>query len=365
LVARLLNMSGQNHKGSGEVSEQERGLKEFMHTDLTLAAMGEKEVIRRIIRPLFNPNKDQWSVGDDCALIDVQDGMAILVSTDRVPADLTSFRLGILDHRGLGRYLARLNLSDIAASGGTPRGLLLNLGLPSNYLVRDLLAMLLGALDVAEQHGCGVIGGDLSDSRELSISATAIGQVERSRALSRQTAKRGDLVFTSRPIGLTPAAFHYHRHRSRLEGSVSPSVVHVLNGQFLEVGPMFDLAAILVASGQCSSCMDNTDGIGQSLSEIAENSGVSIVVNAAELQLPKIVQDLATESGQDEVRFALGAGADFSLVGTISESALRGLQAVAEEVAVIGRVEAGTGVHLRVGSQLAPLVVEGWNYYLE
>lgn len=347
------------------MSEREPDFSEFFDTNLTLAAMGEKEVIRRIVTPLFNPNKRQWSVGDDCALIEVKEGTAVLVSTDRVPADLIAFRLGILDHRGLGRYLARLNLSDIAASGGTPRGLLLNLGLPRDYLVRDLLALLLGALDVADRHGCGIIGGDLSDAGELSISATAIGQVERSRALSRQTAKIGDLVFVSRPLGLTPAAFHYHMNKARFENSVNPSAVNLLNGQFQEIGPMFELAAALVASRQCSSCMDNTDGIGQSLSELADASGVAIVVNSTQLRLPQIVRDLANASGQDEVHFAFGAGADFSLIGTISESAQGPLETAFEQLTVIGRVEAGTGVHLRVGSELGPLIVQGWNYYSE
>ena len=108
----------------------------------TVADIGEKALIEDILRPLFNPANDRDSVGDDCAAVEIPFGSLALVSTDRVPADLISFRAGILDFRALGRYLGVLNLSDIAACGGVPLGLLLNCGLPSHVKVNDILSML-------------------------------------------------------------------------------------------------------------------------------------------------------------------------------------------------------------------------------
>src|SRR5262249_49684969 len=101
----------------------------------TIADVGEKELIRSTIKPLLNPTDDHNSIGDDCAAIPIRAGSLACISTDRVPADLISFRLGIISHRGLGNYLAILNLSDIAAMGAEPVGLLLNLALPSNTSV--------------------------------------------------------------------------------------------------------------------------------------------------------------------------------------------------------------------------------------
>ena len=332
----------------------------YLSTGMVLADLGEKELIRQIVVPLFNPTGDQWGVGDDCALVDLPPGESLLISTDRVPSDLTAFRLGLLDYRGLGGYLARLNLSDIAASGGTPRGLLLNLGLPSTLPVRHFVALLLGAHEIARAHEIEIIGGDLSDAPEVSISATAVGSVKRSRALSRQTARVGDLVFISRPLGLTPAAFEYYRSKDRLLTSLSEAEVLALNQQFSDSAPMFSLAAALSSSGICTSCMDNTDGIGQSLSEIAERSNVAIVVDRQKLVFPEVVRKIADGAERDLVRLAFAGGADFSLVGTVSVGSEKSCP---PEISIVGRVVPGQGVHLVQEKGLEPLAIEGWNYY--
>ena len=101
----------------------------------TIGEIGEKRLITEFIRPFFNETNAPEGVGDDCAMV-ATDGATVLLSTDRVPADLISFRLGILDFEGLGRYLAVLNISDIAACGGTPKALLLNFGLPGTSPTR-------------------------------------------------------------------------------------------------------------------------------------------------------------------------------------------------------------------------------------
>src|SRR4051794_35339442 len=103
---------------------------------LRISEIGEKRLISEFVHPLFNANDDPSGVGDDCAMLEAETDV-FLFSTDRVPADLIAFRLGILDYEGLGKYLAYLNISDIAACGGRPVGLLLNLGLPRDFLYED------------------------------------------------------------------------------------------------------------------------------------------------------------------------------------------------------------------------------------
>src|SRR5207244_932498 len=119
-----------------------------------------------------------------------------------VPADLIAFRLGILDFTGLGRYLARLNLSDIAACGGYPIALLLNLGFPGDLGYASLKELCSGVAEVAHNFECSVLGGDISSSSELSISATSIGRVKQDRVLTRRGARPRDSIFVSRPLGL-------------------------------------------------------------------------------------------------------------------------------------------------------------------
>lgn len=329
--------------------------------DVLLSDVGEKALIRDFIKPLFNRADDPAGVGDDCAMVTFGDEVALL-STDRVPCDLTAFKLGILDFQGLGDYLARLNLSDIAACGGRAVGLLLNLGLPSDMPYEDIRALCRGFGTRVERHGATVLGGDITSSCELSISATSIGRAVRGRVLTRRAALPGDSIFISRPLGLTPAAFQVYLRR--LEPLMSTDALTLLRRQFTDMEPMLSLGQTLAASGQCGACMDNTDGTGQSLSELSEASKCAFVVDFAALQIPDVLLMVSKMVGVPPLEFAFNGGADFSLVGTIrgewtNDSATTRF---GHPLEIIGHIEAGKGLWLEDGER-KPLTFRGWNYF--
>jgi thiamine-monophosphate kinase len=337
-------------------------MKEAMNTQQRkLSEVGEKALIRDFIKPFFNSTDDPAGVGDDCAMVAFGDEVALL-STDRVPSDLTAFKLGILDFRGLGDYLARLNLSDIAACGGQAIGLLLNLGLPSDISYEDVQALCRGFGARAERHGATVLGGDITSASELSISATSIGRATRGRVLTRRNAKPGDSIFISRPLGMTPAAFHVYL--GKLESKLSGDSLSFLRRQFLDLEPMLSLGQALAASGQCGACTDNTDGIGQSLSELSDDSKCAFVVQSSALKIPSIVESVSQIIGLPPIAFVFNGGADFSLVGALQGqwSSERATSQFGHQLEIIGHVEAGQGLWLE-GGQRKPLSFHGWNYF--
>jgi thiamine-monophosphate kinase len=332
---------------------------------LRISDVGEKRLIREFILPRINPQFDGSGAGDDCAVMDVDPGYSLVCSTDRVPADLISFRLGIIDFFGLGRYLGVLNLSDIAAAGGRPTGILFNAGVYGNLPISDFMALLEGLTTITEGQGARVIGGDISWSEDLSLSATSLGVVEKGRSLTRRGARPGDTVFVSRMIGLTPSAFLYYLHKSdRPRPALNEEI---LRRQFTAIEPMVELGQRLARSQICSACMDNTDGIWESFSEIGLQSGVKIVLKEALLKVPAIVQTIAEWAQLDMIVAALSGGADFSLVGTLrgqlSEDEARA--ALGFPIHIVGYVDAGSGVWLQsLRETLTEIQVPGWNYFV-
>jgi thiamine-monophosphate kinase len=335
---------------------------ESTQTVRMLSDVGEKALIRDFIKPFFNASDDPAGVGDDCAIVEFGNEVA-LFSTDRVPSDLTAFKLGILDYWGLGDYLARLNLSDIAACGGRAVGLLLNLGLPNDIAYENVLAICRGFGSRAEQHGATVFGGDITSACELSISATSVGRTTRGRVLTRRAASPGDSIFVSRPLGMTPAAFHVYLGRH--ETDISAEALALLRRQFTDMEPLLSLGQALAASGACGACMDNTDGIGQSLTELGEASKCSFVVTGSALEFPEPVRQVGKIIGLSPVDFAFNGGADFSLVGTLrgdwtSEKATERFE---HSIQIVGHVEAGQGVWIEDDGPRKTLVFRGWNYF--
>lgn len=332
---------------------------------LPIRDIGEKRLIAEFIRPLFNSDNKLGGVGDDCAMIDGGHGDLWLFSTDRVPADLTAFRLGILDYFGLGRYLACLNLSDIAACGGRPLALLLNLGLPNELFYDNFTSLCRGFGEVAARFGCEVLGGDMTWSQEISVSATSIGRTEKARVLTRRGAKPGDTVFVSKPLGLTPAALGYHLKLVGAREVLLPnSDVVILNRQFTAIEPEVELGMALAGAGNCTSCMDNTDGIGQSMTELAAASGTKFVIDG-NVPLPEMATKIAGLLGEDMLKLAFSAGADFALVGTLRGKWTKDqvFASFGRELNIVGRVEEGNGINVQTESGQSPLVFAGWNYF--
>lgn len=331
---------------------------------LRVSDLGEKRLISDFLRPLFNPANEVGGVGDDCAMLDGAGGQVWLFSTDRVPADLTAFRLGIIGYSGLGTYLARLNISDLAGCGGRPLALLLNLGLPGDLPFEAFSELCTAFNAAAASCGCKVLGGDITSSDDLSVSATAIGVSESGRVLTRRGASPGDSIFASRPLGLTPAAFTYFLGERAAYG-LSDSEVDLFAGQFTRLEPMVELGQKLAESGHCTSCMDNTDGVGQSLLELATASNTAFVVDAEAIQLPQLVAKVAARSGKPALRLAMSGGADFSLVGTLrGEVAPEEAKArFGDDFRIIGNVQHGAGVMMKTSAGIEPLDFVGWNYF--
>jgi thiamine-monophosphate kinase len=331
----------------------------------TLRSIGEKVLIEHMLRPLFNPSHERNSVGDDCAAVDIPDGCYALLSTDRVPADLIAFKTGVLTYRELGRYLGTLNMSDVAACGGTAIGLLFNCGLPETLKIDDFIEISTGLQEVASQFGAQVIGGDVTASQELSLSATVIGYVQRSRILRRSGARVGDSVFVSRAMGMTPVALDYCLNRAQYSLFNEPERT-ALERQFKSLAPELLLGQQLAASADCTSCIDNTDGLGQSLLELARESGVAIIIEGKSLEYPPLVWKAVGHLGERLTSFAFGPGADFGLVGT-----LRGCwtnkdvqNSFSPDMHIIGEIVAGKGgTFVRENGRVRPLEVRGWNYF--
>ncbi len=334
-----------------------------------LKDVGEKEIIRTIIKPLFNPDNRRDLAGDDSAIIDTSSVRHVCCSTDRVPSDLISFKLGIITYFELGYYLAVLNISDIIATGAQPIGLLVNLAFPGDFLLRDLKTLLHGVDTACKEYECEVLGGDLSSSVEMNISATSLGTINTASPLYRSGAMIGDYIYCSDFIGLTSTAFHYFLKARSLGLSLSESHETLLRNQFRRPRARLTVShqlSLLSSQSMRVTCMDNTDGVGQTLLELSELNAQAFHLNTSLLPIHDVSFLVAFFLDIDVVDMVLAGGADFQLIGTIDSSlSSEDISArLSNNLKIIGETHGGDGVWLvDRNSRSRPYRAVGWDYF--
>jgi len=101
-------------------------------------------------------------IGDDAAAW-YGDGSTQLATIDSFIQDV-HFSLGVASWEDMGWKALAANLSDIAAMGGIPRYALVSLALPGYTEVDDVTALYEGMIELAQEFGVAIIGGDTSSA---------------------------------------------------------------------------------------------------------------------------------------------------------------------------------------------------------
>ena len=161
---------------------------------------GEFEIINRYFAPLSQGFAGAHGLTDDTASLLIGDGNEAVITLDTMVSGVHFLPTDPPDL--IARKLLRVNLSDLAAAGATPRTYFLSLSLPSS-VIDSWIAAFAGGL-AADQMSFGVVlgGGDTTSTPgPLTLSLTAIGEAPRGQAISRAGAKPGQDIYVSGTIG--------------------------------------------------------------------------------------------------------------------------------------------------------------------
>lgn len=218
-------------------------------------------------------------IGDDCAVINFDAKNDLIVTCDTL-AEGTHFLKGTAPEL-LARKLLAVNLSDAAAMAGIPLWGILSLAAPKNVPEAFLKRFMAALGKEAEKYGVSIIGGDSVRGKDLVLTLTLAGKVEKGRALLRSGAKPGDLVVVTGRLGST-----------------------FESGKHLTFEPRLKEARSLARYFSPSAMMDLSDGLLEDGRRMAESSGVTLKLRGADVPL---------NAGAD-LKGALTDGEDFELL---------------------------------------------------
>ncbi|MBA2253157.1 MAG: thiamine-phosphate kinase [Nitrospirales bacterium] len=260
-------------------------------------------------------------IGDDAAVVTPIKGHELVVTTDLL-AEGVHFDHKTATFQDIGYKAAVASLSDIAAMGAKPDYLLVSLAIPSSRTASDIQRLYHGLMLACRPHGVELIGGDTSASRQgLFVNIVLIGSIPSGRALTRDGAQVGDLLYVTGTIGDALAGLRLLSLRPGTKGSLLGTKKDPAQGlirRHLRPTPRVTVGQILSAQRLATSAIDLSDGLSGDLRHMCEQSHVGAQIDRDALPISSALRRYADMSKVDPVDVALQGGEDYELLFTVA-----------------------------------------------
>jgi thiamine-monophosphate kinase len=288
----------------------------------------EFDRIRAIIARL---GPDASGIGDDCAAFPI--GGTNLVASIDCSIEGVHFRTDWLTAEEIGYRAAAAALSDLAAEGAEPVGVLVSLGLPGDGK-RDAGDDVMGGVGAAVVGvGAHVLGGDLVRSDKIIVDVCVLGTA--ARPVRRAGANAGDGMWVTGTLGGAGLALARLQAAKPLDAK--------LRARYARPEPRIAAGQWLAAHG-ATAMIDISDGLAQDAGQLAAASGVAVEIALEHLPCWPGVTPAAAAASGEEFELLVTLPAEFAAAAQLVE-------ATGLTLTRIGACVAGSGLRMRENGQ--------------
>lgn len=242
-------------------------------------------------------------IGDDAAVLAAS--AEPLVWTVDAAVEGTHFRRGWLTFEDIGYRSTMAAVSDLAAMGADPLGVLSSLVLSDDVTDAELEALARGQREATAQLGTAVIGGNLARGRELSITTTALGRA--ACPILRSGAVAGEALWLAGPVGLAAAGLRLLLAGRAPSGEAARACLAAWRRPLARIDSGRQMRGIATAA------VDVSDGLVRDVGHLARASNLRAVIDVPALE-NEAVSAVAAELGVPAEELLLFGGEDYALV---------------------------------------------------
>lgn len=264
-------------------------------------------------------------IGDDTSVISPNRDKQ-LITTDILIENI-HFRLDDFNLEELALKSIAVNLSDIAAMGGTPQYFYLGLGFPHRFKENDLHTFFQGLKKGCQKWNLEMAGGDFSKSESLFISITMVGSGK--NPVYRHTAREGDLIGITGYTGESALGLILLSREKTIDQWAR---------KHKKVDPQIKAGQIL--SKYVNSMIDVSDGLIIDLKRILQASGKGAHIYYEKMAVRPQFRKACLEYGINEYELVLAGGEDYILLFTLSPGNELKLRQKGLKFHIIGAVNA-------------------------
>lgn len=276
----------------------------------------EFDRIRGIIAQIAAISGDVSHLGDDCALLPVG-GTTLALSIDN-SLENVHFRTDWLDFKEIGFRAAGAALSDLAADGAKPLGVLVALGIPpanAKQGADPAAEIMAGVATMVNNLEAKVLGGDLVRADRYMVDICAIGTAE--HAVRRSGAHEGDALWVTGYLGGAALALQRFQSGDRMSAA--------LRNRYACPEPRIAAGRWLAAHG-ASAMIDISDGLAADAQHLGAASEVSIEINLEHIPCWEEVDPLTAVASGEEFELLCTMPSTFSDASASAFRAETGLQ---------------------------------------
>ena len=290
-------------------------------------------------------------LGDDCGLF--REGEEFIALSTDVSVEGVHFRRDWISPEEVGWRATAAAISDLAAEGAEPIGLLCALTAPSTAAKPELFQLMAGVGAAARAVGSSVLGGDLSTGPSWSVAVTVVGRTR--VPVTRGGAKPGDGLWVTGHLGAARAALEaWRRGEQPLPGARS---------RFAHPEPRI-AAGLWLSRHGARAMIDLSDGLGGDAWHLAAASRAAVEIDLNSIPLAPEVNDAAGRMGVSPQQFAGEGGEDYELLVALPhrfDAADLFLRDCGIPLTRIGAVAEGSGVRFLLSGRAIEL--RGFNHF--
>lgn len=301
--------------------------------------MNEPEFVRYLQQHF--PFDAGTGIGDDTSVVSLDPAQGKQLVTKDILVEGVHFNLDFITLEELALKSLAVNLSDIAAMGGTPRYFYLGLAFPKHLPNERAFDFFNGLKQGCEQWNVQLAGGDFSSSPQMMVSITMIGT-----ALSpvfRHTARSGDWIAITGQTGESAAGL-----KCLLAGEHKNGTHAGFIQRHLDVRP--EIRTGILLAPYVNAMIDVSDGVLLDLGRVLTASARGARLNYQRFPVSPQLRALCKDMNWNEYELVLAGGEDYVLLFTISKENERQLSQFCQlntpsvSYSIIGEVTQGSGL---------------------
>jgi len=333
-----------------------------------LSELGEFKLIDQLTKDFKIKNTSTIKgIGDDAAIIDNSDKQTVITTdllVEGIHFDLTYSSLKYIGYKSV-----IVNLSDIYAMNAQPKQITVSFAISNKFSFEAMNEIYKGINSACEAYGVDLVGGDTSSSKlGFFISITAIGEVEKGKAVYRNTAQENDLICVSGDLGAAYMGLQL-LEREKLIFEKTPEIQPDFTGKEYIIQRQLrpearkDIIELLAENNIVpTSMIDISDGLSSEILHICKKSKKGCEIYENKLPIDKLTKEMSHEFGIDPTISAMNGGEDYELLFTISLSDYDKIKKY-PQISVIGHITKNEDqIDLISENDVrVPIVAQGWN----